>query len=86
MENVNEKIYPGTRVKAFDHLLQKGNVSIPISYAFRPGTVVKRYGKLKKNYNDFCLGPYPDLVDIKFDHRPDQISRGHFTEGVEVIK
>jgi hypothetical protein len=28
---------------------------------------------------------YPDLVDVVFDHRPDAVSRGHFTDGVKII-
>lgn len=29
--------------------------------------------------------PNEELVDLKFDHRPDQISRGHFTDRIKEI-
>ena len=28
---------------------------------------------------------YPDLVDVVFDHEPDRVSRGHFTDGAELL-
>lgn len=29
---------------------------------------------------------YPDLVDVRFDHRPERISQGHFTDGVAMLR
>jgi hypothetical protein len=68
-------IMQGTRVKLFDCR----------SYTTKDATVVCRYGLIShgKYTYGFC---YPDLVDVVFDHRPDNISRGHFTSGVVVIK
>ena len=47
-----------------------------------PGTDMKRYG-MRSTYNTNWI--YPDLVDVKFDHRPNEISRGHFTHTVEIL-
>ncbi len=76
-------ILPGDRVMAFDPFLFKDDVSTPLSYTVRPATVVARYG-YKTSYDGVeCI--YDDLVDVQFDHRPEQISHGHFTRGVEEI-
>lgn len=68
---------PGDRVLAFDHLLYRDDVSTPCSVTVRPATVLARYGTESKRF-----GRYPDLVDLLFDHRPEQSSYGHFTHGV----
>ncbi len=44
--------------------------------------VLCRYGKLPAH----GLGEYLDLVDVIFDHRPDQVSHGHFTSGVDTLE
>lgn len=75
------EIFPGTRVKVFDHLLFKDDFSTPISVTVRPATVIRRYEYI----SPFGLGNYPDVVDVIFDHRPNKVSRAHFTEYVEVI-
>jgi len=79
-------LYPGTRIFAFDSFLFKDDISTPLSYTTRSGTVTCWYG-----YRFTLLGVtkskgwiYPDCVDIKFDHR-EQISHGHFSDGVTVI-
>jgi len=73
-------ILPGSRVNVFDPLLYINDVKTPLSHTVRPATVVCRYGKYSMN----ARYRYPDLVDVKFDHRP-RISHGHFTDCVEKI-
>lgn len=87
MKNDSRPIEPGTRVLAFDYRLYKDDHKTPLNITMKTATVVCRYGSIAQHYPtaDMTLGPYPDLVDVRFDHRPDQISRGHFTTGVEVI-
>jgi hypothetical protein len=87
MRNDPRNIMPGDRVKVFDALLFKDDRVTPLSHTVRPATVVRRYGALKQVYkiNDLTLGPYPDLVDVVFDHRPKTESCGHFTNGVETL-
>lgn len=75
-------IMPGSRVKAFDSSLFKNDIETPVSVTMKLGTVVCRYGYRHEEPN---RGVYDDLVDVKFDHRPKQISHGHFTVCVEEI-
>ena len=74
-------IMPGNRVLCFDPSLFKDDKTTPLSVTTKPGTVTRRYGKLNNQWNH---GKYPDLCDIKFDHK-ENISKGHFTDGVKVI-
>jgi hypothetical protein len=80
-------IMPNSRVMVFDRTLYKDDKSTPLSVTVKPATVLCRYGRLKSVYpiSQTVLGPYPDLVDVKFDHRPEQISHGHFTDYVKEI-
>jgi len=75
--------FPGTRVLVFDYRLYRDDVSTPLSHTMRPGTV-------KRWYCQRCGWPCEDhvdgnVVDVEFDHRPGGISKGHFTDYVEVI-
>ena len=78
-----KEILPGTRVLVFDNSLFKDDKSTPLSFTVRPATVVMRYG-----YISSASGyKYPDCVDVQFDHwKKGDISKGHFTKGVELIK
>ena len=80
-----KNLFPGTRVKVFDHLLFKDDKSTPLSHTVRPAIVIKWYGYvslwMEREYGREAA-IYPDLVDVKFDHR-EQISHGHFSDGVE---
>ena len=76
-----DEILPGTRVMVFDSRLFKDDKSTPLSYTIRLATVICRYGYESK----FGLGKYPDLVNVIFDHKPNNISRGHFTDGIRKI-
>lgn len=88
-------IMPGDRVRAYDSSQFVNDVATPYRTLMLPGTVVARYGHKQKDcsniaYGDWgtvgevCYWRYPDLVDVRFDHR-ERVSRGHFTTGVEVI-
>ncbi len=87
MRETLEKALPGARVIAFDHLLYMDDIRTPLSYTMRPATVVARYGQSAEHLrlSDVTLGPYPDLVDVLFDHRPERVSKGHFTDGVHLL-
>lgn len=80
MDNSDKLIMPGARVLVFDHLLFKDDVSTPLSFTERPATVLCRYG-----YRSLFGFTYPDLLDVKFDHR-EQVSHGHFTKWCKEIK
>lgn len=66
------EILPDSRIMVYD-----GETD-----AFKPATVICRYG-FRSTYNERWI--YPDNVDVRFDHRPDRISHGHFTDGVRKI-
>ncbi len=74
-----KELFPNDRVLVFDSRLYKDDVSTPLSMTMKPATIVNRYGSLKKDYVSGSLGPYPDLIDVVFDHRPEEVSKGHFT-------
>lgn len=76
---------PGDRVLAFDHRLYRDDVSTPIAFTVRPATVVARYGKKCHYPVSEVTYVYPDLCDLSFDHRADDVSRGHFTDGLRAI-
>ena len=80
----------GARVKAFDHILFKEDVSTPLSTTMKTGTVIKRYSCYSLSIDSY----YPDLVDIRMDYcrfshlegEERYMSRGHFTEGIQIVK
>jgi len=77
---------PKDRVKVFDHKKYKNDVSTPLSYTMRTGTVICVRGQLAEKYpiNGITLGPYPNLIDVLFDGDLN-VSEGHFAEYVEKI-
>jgi hypothetical protein len=79
---------PGDRVKVFDHRLFVDDIKTPLFMTMQPATVVRRYGIPDKKYPicGISLGPYPDVVDVVFDREPDRESKGHFTNGVEILE
>ena len=83
-----KELWPGTRVTVFDSRLFKDDVSTPLTHTCRPATVVCWYGCVSE-YLEREHGRenavYPDLIDVVFDHRPDHVSHGHFSDGVELI-
>jgi len=85
MNNDPRNIMPGDRVKVFDYSLFEDDIKTPLAVTFKPATVVCRYGKKTDGISGNGPWLYPDLVDVQFDHRPERISHGHFTNGVEVV-
>jgi hypothetical protein len=74
-----EECPEGTRVKVFNARVYRDDKSTPLSITMQLGTVVRRYGYWNWNHR----WTYPDMVDVLFDSDP-VVSRGHFTDGVEV--
>jgi len=87
MRNDPRNLMPGDRVLVFDWRLYKRDDITPLDFTMRPATIVRRYGQvaLYSPITELADGPYPDLVDVQFDHRPGEISRGHFTDGVQEL-
>ncbi len=81
-------VYPGSRVMVFDPRLFVNDRDTPLSVTMKPATVVCRYGRVKAVLlgGDLILGPYPDLIDVVFDHRPERVSVGHFCENIKEIE
>lgn len=65
---------PGTKVLVFDNSLFVDDRSTPSSATWNVATIIRHYGKIIGGWR------YPDLVDVRFDHRPDTISKCHITE------
>ena len=80
------EILPGSRVLVFDWRLYKDDVSTPLTHTMRPGTVVSRYGSQVVYSEGDQPCRYPDLVDVRFDHSPGDVSREHFTHLVEPLE
>lgn len=73
MNESTDWIKPGVRVKTFDlDLLNKLDT---IDQALKPATVVRRYQR-KLVYIYVSLTR--EVVDVIFDHRPNEESKGHF--------
>lgn len=83
MLSTEQEIQHGDRVLVYDYRGFLDDRKTPRAALMRPATVVCRYGYV----TDYGSGPcrYPDLVDVIFDHRPETVSSGHFTEYVEPI-
>jgi hypothetical protein len=81
-----KEIMPGDRISVFDPRLFIDDKRTPLSTTMKPATVVCRYGK--KVFWPHMDKPwiYPDLVDVEFDHRPGEVSKGHFTSGVKILE
>ncbi len=76
-----EAFYPGDRVRIFDWRLFKNDKDTPVSFTVRPATVLRWYGRrASKTIGGY---PYPSLIDVVFDHRPNEVSHGHFTNIIE---
>lgn len=67
----------GDRIKVFDDRLFKDDVSTPLSETMRPCKVIRIYGSKTEAYPDFPVRIYPEQIDVVFDHRPDNVSKGH---------
>lgn len=83
-----EKIFKqGQRVMVYDSHLFKDDKLTPCIDLMLPATVVCWYGKPTTRYSDdLTLGPYPSLVDVIFDHRPERVSHGHGGDSIETLE
>lgn len=73
------KITLGSRVKVFDPRLFIDDITTPPFVTILPATVVKKYSYIGVD------GKYRgEVIDVKFDHRPDEISKCHFVEFIRV--
>jgi hypothetical protein len=84
MINSDETFMPGDRVLGFDNRLYVNDRVTPLSVTMKPATIICRYGYVSYDMMrilgwSYETAQYPDLCDIKFDHRPDEISKAHFT-------
>jgi hypothetical protein len=71
---------PGTRVKVFDPSLYKDDEKTPPTKTFQSATVVAWYGAVGDHGRR-----YSSLVGVVFDHRPETVSKAHFTAWLEFI-
>ena len=83
--NHTDKVfYPGDRVFVFCSSLFKDDEKTPLSYTMRPATVVHW------RCCEGAMDEYDNVIDVRFDHDPENISFGHFSDHVltieEVIK
>lgn len=67
----------------FDHRLFKDDVSTPISYTTHPATVIQWYGRRASRL--IGGGVYESLIDVEFDYRPGEVSKGHFTDHLRIL-
>lgn len=76
--------YPGDKVKVFDYLLFKDDITTPLAVTMQPATVVMWYGKLCHCIDCHTYHwKYSSLIDVIFDH-DGRRSNGHFTRAVEI--
>lgn len=83
---MNKPVLP-RRVKVFDHRLFRNDKATPLKVTMRRATIVKRYSLTRncQTFVDRYRYHYDDLVDVVFDHRPNEISRGHFAYAVKPL-
>ena len=82
---MRKEIMPGDRVLVFDSRLYIDDVKTPIEHTMRQATVVCRYG-CYGYHGEHTRWRYPDLCDVVFDHRPESVSKGHFTDGIRLLE
>ncbi len=70
---MSDPILKGDRVIVFDPILWAGKDLGDNSQYWKPATVLKVY----RDNGRWTTGDW--VVDVVFDHRPAQISHGHFT-------
>jgi hypothetical protein len=85
-EGVREIIVgPESRVDVFDPSLFIDDVTTPCTKTIRPATVIRRYMHPACGLPENVEPQEEDCVDVRFDHRQEQISHGHFTYGIVPI-
>lgn len=80
-EHAESAYWPGTRVIVFDTRLYRDDRRTPLSVTLQPATVLAWYGRLYRKSGDLDLGPYPSLIDVRFDH-DGRVSRAHFADRI----
>ena len=53
------------------------------SKGLKIGKVIRRYSKPQKQYNNFVLGPYPELYDVKWNNG--KIEKMFFPHGLNKL-
>jgi hypothetical protein len=77
-ENYYLKEFPvGTKVIVFDSTLYKNDKITPLSMTMLPATVVRWYDITSPLPNGGTITE--NVIDVIFDHRPEEVSHGHFT-------
>lgn len=79
LEKTKPTYHPGTRVEVFDASLFVNDVDTPLSHTMRPATVVRWYVKREPTNR------LQWLVDVRFDHQPEKVSHGHFTDRMKLL-
>lgn len=77
-------IQKGSRVKLFDHRLYEDDRSTPLNVTMKKAMVVEVYRERKGRKYHFKYSKA--VADVRFDYRPDEISRGHFVDQMELIE
>jgi len=72
-------IKEGSRVRIFDHRLYEDDISTPLSVTMKEAVVVKIYQENK--WHKFSRL----VADVIFDYQPDEISKAHFVDQIEVL-
>ena len=67
----NKDLKPSQRILVFDHTLFVDDVTTALSVTMKTAFIRRRYEESMVNGRE--------LIDVVFDHRPQQVSRGHFT-------
>jgi precorrin-4 methylase len=75
-------IKEGSRVKVFDHRLYEDDRSTPLSVTMRVATIKKVYQEDAHTHYKYST----PVADVVFDHRPDEISKGHFINVMEELE
>lgn len=73
-------ILPGQRAIVFDGMAW--NRGKPAQECHLPATIVCNYGRLPSKIIPWH---YDDLVDVVFDHNPNEVSKSHFTSGIQLL-
>lgn len=68
-------------MKVFDHRLYIDDISTPLSITMKKATVIRVY-QVDKDTGYRYSSP---VGDVKFDYRPNEISKRHFINSMEEI-
>jgi hypothetical protein len=79
-----DQVGVGSRILVYDYREFINDKVTPVRMLMKSAIVVRRYGRT----TDYGSGTvyYDDMVDVVFDHSDDYVSKGHFTDGIELIE